>query len=277
LDALLSPLVRVLSFPAAVLSKVPALSPFIRAARTSVGQKLLMAITGLSLSGFLVAHLSGNLLLYAGQEQFNAYAEKLHSLGPLLTVAEIGLFVLFAAHLGLAISTAAMNASARRDSYATRETKPAGHILPGGASSWMMVTGILVAVFLVTHLIDLRLKLNPLVDYSGVYSEGGAVNEFLAVTRVLESPLSTVVYAVGLIALGIHLSHGFCSALTTLGIKHKRWDGLIKVVGLAFAWVIAAGFLSLLIWARARPAPEQGESETSAPTTTTAVEATREG
>ncbi len=92
---------------------------------------------GLSLCGFLVVHLGGNLLLYAGEEKFNAYAHALHSQGALLKIAEIGLFTLFAGHLGLAISTGAMNKAARQQTYAVKESKqgifalPAGGPLPG--------------------------------------------------------------------------------------------------------------------------------------------------
>ena len=109
MDALL----RTLSLPAQILSRVPGLGPLIKVCSTTVGQKLLMAISGLSLCGFLVAHLAGNLKLYAGEQAFNDYAHALHSLGPLLAAAEIGLFATFALHIGLAISTGAMNKVAR--------------------------------------------------------------------------------------------------------------------------------------------------------------------
>ena len=81
-----------------------AASLLVKACSTSVGQKLLMAISGLLLCGFLVAHLGGNLKLYAGEQSFNDYAHALHGLGPVLAAAEIGLFVLFLLHIGLAIS-----------------------------------------------------------------------------------------------------------------------------------------------------------------------------
>jgi hypothetical protein len=80
----LNALLRILSLPVQLLSKVPGLGPFVKVLSTTVGQKILMAITGLSLCGFLVAHLGGNLKLYAGEQAFNDYAHALHSLGPLL-------------------------------------------------------------------------------------------------------------------------------------------------------------------------------------------------
>lgn len=250
-------LVRVLSLPACCLSRVPGIGPLVRAASTTVGQKIVMAITGLALCGFLVAHLAGNLKLYAGEQSFNDYAKMLHSLGPLLAMAEIGLFAVFAGHLGLAISTTAMNRAARRSRYAMKETKQGVFALPqGGASNWMLATGCLVFVFLVMHIADMKLKINPLVDYQPAIETHGdqvSVNEFLAVRQVLSSPVNAVMYFVGLFALGIHLTHGVRSAFHSLGLNHPRWEPLLKLVSLLFGWLIAAGFISLIAWAFAAP------------------------
>jgi len=247
----LNALLRILSIPAHLLACVPGLSPFVKALSTTVGQKILMAVTGLSLCGFLVAHLGGNLKLYAGEQAFNDYAHTLHSLGPLLAAAEVGLFATFVLHIGLAISTGAMNSIARKKEYAVRESKQGLSILPnGGASNWMMLTGLLILAFLVTHILDMKLKANPGVDYSAAMNADKVVdNEFHAVKSVLTTPLNAVIYITGFIALGIHLSHGVRSALQTLGINHKRWNLLLKIGGILFAWGIAFGFIGLVVWA----------------------------
>ena len=246
-------LLRILSLPAQLLSRVPGLGPFVKVLSTTVGQKILMAITGLSLCGFLVAHLGGNLKLYAGEQAFNDYAHALHSLGPILAVAEVGLFATFALHIGLAISTAAMNKVARRKEYAMKETKQGMFILPnGGASNWMMLTGLLILAFLATHILDMKLKANPGVNYSAATNAENMIdNEFLTVRAVLSTPLNAVIYITGLVALGIHLSHGVRSALQTLGISHRRWNVLFKIGGILFAWGVTAGFISLVVWAMA--------------------------
>jgi len=240
-----------LSLPAVLLAKIPGLGPIIKAASTSVGQKIVMAITGLLLCGFLVTHLAGNLLLYAGAEKFNHYAETLHSYGPLLNVAEVGLFSLFVAHIGLAFSTSAMNRQARRNNYAEKETKQEPFALPGGgASGWMFVTGMIIAFFLVVHVTDMRLKRNPFLDMSSAYENGPAAppNEYLAVRLALTN-WTTGAYVLGLAALGIHLSHGVRSALQTLGLNHPKWNRLLEIVSLLFASAITLGFFSLLAWA----------------------------
>ena len=246
-------LLRILSLPAQLLTKVPGLGPFMKVLSTTVGQKILMAITGLSLCGFLVAHLGGNLKLYAGEQAFNDYAHALHSLGPILAAAEVGLFATFALHIGLAISTTALSKVARRKDYAIKETKQGIFILPnGGASNWMMLTGVLILAFLVTHILDMKLKANPGVDYSvATNAEKVIDNEFHAVKAVLSTPLNAVIYITGIVALGIHLSHGVRSALQTLGINHKRWNLLLKIGGILFAWGVATGFIGLVVWAMA--------------------------
>jgi len=224
-----------------MLSKVPGLGPLVNACATSVGQKLLMALTGLSLCGFLVAHLLGNLNLFAGEEAFNGYAEKLHSLGPILAVAEIGLFAMFAAHLCLAISTAAMSRRARSQGYEEKQTKQSGFVLPnGGASNLMMVTGLVIFVYLVLHIVDMKLNLRGFA---------GEDNKFQLVRNVLSDPITGGFYVVALILLGVHLSHGVSSACQTLGINHGRWNPIIRVAGILFAWGVSLGFLSLVAWA----------------------------
>ncbi len=285
-------LTHLLSLPALALSKLPGCAPVVRACSTSVGQKIVMAITGLSLCGFLVAHLGGNLLLFVGEDKFNAYAKALHEQAALLAIAETGLFVVFVTHLGLAVSTGAMNQRARKRDYELKESKQGISALPqGGASSWMFATGLLIFVFLMLHLADLRLKINPLVDYKPAYpaaatasekahsadaavgsdapsihaagsSEHQAsehqvsehqVNEYRAVRQVLSTPLSAVVYFIGIAALGVHLTHGVRSALQSLGLVQRRFEVLIRIGSILFGWGIALGFISIIAWGLASP------------------------
>lgn len=241
-------LYKIISIPAAILCKLPGIGPIVKACCTSVGQKILMALTGLALVGFLITHLAGNLLLYAGEEKFNEYAKGLHSLGPVLWALETGLAATFLAHIGLAISTAAMSAQARRNAYGERDSKQDTNIMAGGgASNWMLPTGLMVLVFLVLHVADMKFNLRTSLGLSGF--EHGEENLYAHVKDVLNDGVARVIYILGLAALGVHLSHGISSAFQTLGISHSRWNGLIKFVGAAFGWLLAIGFISLLVWA----------------------------
>jgi len=196
---------------------------------SSIGQKSLMALTGIALVGFLVAHLAGNLLLFADDEKFNAYAVALESQGALLYVAEIGLAALFVVHIALALRTASRNREARQSRYAIRRTM--GRATAG--SRTMLVTGVIIGVFLVVHLLDFRLS-----------PEKNAEHLAAMVRERLDEPSGIALYVVGVAAVGLHVSHAFRSALHTLGLHHPRYVTPIRNVSIALALVFFVGFAS---------------------------------
>lgn len=207
---------------------------------SSIGRKLVMGVTGLGLSGFLVVHLAGNLFLYQGKEAFDGYAHKLHE-QEWLPIAEAGLFGLFLLHIVLAFVTTFENRRARTQRYAVTQSKRDDRTFPSGAppSSWMFVSGALVLGFLILHIIDMKLQLRTDVKYAGEHEA------FLNTFAVLSNPISRVVYALGTLVLGVHLSHGVSSAFQSLGLTHPKYTPLVKFGGWLFAVVIAAGFCSL--------------------------------
>ncbi len=240
---------RIISLPAVMLSRVPVCAPFVKACSTSVGQKALMAVTGLLLCGFLVVHLAGNFLLFAGEEAYNEYAHAIHSNEALLKVAEVGLFSLFLLHIGLAFSTAAMNRQARKVEYREKQSKQGVFALPsGGASNWMMVTGLVVLGFLLVHLSDLTWRTSFDLDYESATEEGHS-NPFQTARLVLQNPIRAGIYFVGCLFLGIHLFHAVRSAFQSLGLAHPKWNPLVRWGGWIFAWGIAVGFISCIGWA----------------------------
>jgi succinate dehydrogenase / fumarate reductase cytochrome b subunit len=115
--------------------------------RSSIGQKYLMAITGLLLTGFVLAHMTGNLLLYAGPDALNAYAAALKSHPALLWTARLGLLAVFLLHLFLALRLAAQNRKARPVPYQFERT-----IQASWASRHMLLTGLVLLAFIVYHL-----------------------------------------------------------------------------------------------------------------------------
>jgi succinate dehydrogenase / fumarate reductase cytochrome b subunit len=216
---------------------------FFRLLSSSIGQKFVMGITGLLLCGFLVAHLAGNLLLFLGARPFNEYAHQLHAQWELLAIAEAGLLLLFLAHLYLAVSTTIGNFKARREQYSLKQTKIPGRII--GANSWMFASGAVVLGFIILHLIDMRFALRPDLKYLVESDPEAAYKNTLA---VISNPVSRLVYLVGVIVLGVHLSHGFASAFQSIGLNHPKYMPLIKVVGKVFAVAIAIGFASIVIF-----------------------------
>ena len=158
----------------------------------------------------------------------------------------LGLFVF---HLVLAVATARKNRKARGDvGYYDPQSKQSGGIWPGGASGWMFATGFVVLLFLALHLVDFTFERNPLIDYGSA----AAKEPFDKAVDILTNPLSAIVYILGCLALGLHLSHGFSSAFQSLGVNHAGWNCCIRCCGYLFAWTVAIGFVSFVFWAWAR-------------------------
>jgi succinate dehydrogenase / fumarate reductase cytochrome b subunit len=148
--------------------KEPTLNWLRCALSSSVGKKFLMAITGLLLCGFLVVHLAGNLLLFAGPEAYNAYAYKLHENENLLHVAETGLALIFCAHLYLAFSLSAGNRIARGRGYAENKSKRQDLISNARPDKWMLISGIALLGYILLHLADFTLELRDRSHYEGL-------------------------------------------------------------------------------------------------------------
>ena len=222
---------------------------------SSIGQKIVMAITGLALCGFLLIHLGGNLLLYVGADKYNEYAHALHAQKALLLVAEIGLLLMFVLHICLAFRTHFKNSSARPIDYAIRQSKQDPGPLAVPPSGMMLPTGMVVLVFLLLHLSDF--KFFEYTRMTGLRHQSVSVSAepFSKAVGVLKDPITAVVYLVGSLVLGLHVWHGFASACQTLGLSHPKYSPLIKSLSFLFALTVAIGFASFPFWAWVFPHP----------------------
>lgn len=193
---------------------------------SSIGKKLLMAITGLCFCAFLTVHLVGNLTLYAGGEVFNSYAEHLHSLGPFVTVFELGLLALALVHVLTGLTLFYQNWKARPVRYAAN--KNAGGRTIG--SGTMPYTGILLLAFVLIHLINFHF-----VDkmHRTIYE---------IVSHAFSSPVYVLLYVAAMIVLAVHVSHGFWSAFQTLGADHPKYMPLIRGASVLFSLLVGIGF-----------------------------------
>jgi len=210
------------------------MSRFGDALASSVGKKALMALTGLLLVGFLVEHLHGNLKLLEDPsgESFDDYVRFLQGFGPLLLAAEIGLALLFLAHVYLALRLTLENIQARDHRYVVRRSR-------GGAtfgSLSMFYTGALILGYLLKHVYDFRFD-------SRFFADPDAL-----VKATLSRPGHALLYFVASIVLGIHLSHGFQSAFQSMGINHPRWTPLITITGRILAVLFATAFAAFPIY-----------------------------
>lgn len=211
------------------------LSWLIQTFSSSIGKKVLMAVTGLSFIGFLAVHLAGNLTLYKGGEAFNAYAEKLHSLGPVLTVFEFGLLALACIHVTTGILLFFQNFKARSVPY-EMDRAAGGRSL---SSVTMPYTGFVILAFVIFHL----------MNFSFVDKTDRRIFEI--VSSAFADPIYIIIYVPVMIIVALHVHHGFWSALQTLGGNHPKYMPAIMVLSVIVGLVFGFGFglLPIYIWA----------------------------
>ena len=203
------------------------MNPFVRFLTSSIGRKYVMAVTGLSLTLFLLVHMAGNLTIYAGNEAFNEYADLIES-NPLLPLAEAGL-------AGLFLDPCRVRRGAdRAEQDLTRGELQGGarHGRKTVASTTMWITGPLLLVFLLIHIWDFRIAKELVEEYDLAQ---------MVVDR-LKSPIGFGIYVIAIVLVGLHMWHAFQSAFQTLGVAHLRYRALIKNTGRLITALLVAGF-----------------------------------
>jgi succinate dehydrogenase / fumarate reductase cytochrome b subunit len=225
---------------------------FQKAFRSSIGRKLVMALTGLALLGFVFAHMAGNLQIFAGPEKLNAYAKTLQDLGPLLWVARIGLLAVFALHVKTGIELARENAAARPQKYAVTQYDTSTL-----ASRTMILSGLVVLAFVLFHLLHFTFGA---VDGSShannlprvTLKNGEEVKDvYRMVVTGFRNPGISLVYVIANVVLGLHLMHGVSSVFQTLGCTSPRLACAKKAAGPLVAAVVVLGncAIPLAVWA----------------------------
>jgi succinate dehydrogenase / fumarate reductase, cytochrome b subunit len=209
---------------------------------STVATKVLLALTGLSLVGFLCVHLAGNLLLYFGPAKFNAYSHALIS-NPFVVPLEIGLLALFVTHVLEAVTNWWADRSARPVAYQVK--RPAGgRSRKSFASTTMIWTGAIMFVFISVHVATM--KYGP---WYWTEVHGGEGRDLFRLVRdTFQRPLWLAFYLPCLAVVGFHLWHGFSSGFESLGLDDARITPKVLVAGKALAIVIAAGFFFIPVW-----------------------------
>jgi succinate dehydrogenase / fumarate reductase cytochrome b subunit len=210
---------------------------FTKTFSSTIGRKLIMAITGLFLCSFLVVHLVGNLTLFYqdGGEAFNIYSHFMAN-NPVIRTMEIVLVLGFLFHIYDALVLTRRNKAARPLGYAENH--------PQENSTWssrnMGLLGTIILVFLLVHLWNFfvparfgELEGVPNAEYTNLYAE---------VVKAFKNPIYVALYVISMVALAYHLIHGFQSAFQSLGLTHKKYTPFIKTFGVAFSVLISLGF-----------------------------------
>jgi len=222
------------------------MSRFQQALRSSIGAKTVMALTGLALLGFVLAHMAGNLQVFAGPEKLNAYAKSLQDLGPILWAMRIGLLVIFVLHVATAWTLWSQNRAARPVPYAV--TAPSASTY---ASRTMIWTGFIVLAFVVYHLLHFTFGVvQP--AYAGLHdvavAHGTEVERhdvYRMVVLGFQDPVVALSYVVAQVLLCLHISHGASSVFQTLGCTNPRLECVKKAAGPLLATLILIGNCSM--------------------------------
>ena len=204
---------------------------------SSIGKKLLVAVTGLVLVLFLAGHLAGNLLIFVGEQAFNEYAEMLHTMlhGAGVWIARAVLLACLVIHVAATISLTRANRAAS-PKYVHSQT------IQASKSSLIMIwSGLTILAFVIFHLLHFTVRVD-----SGL-AEIAKTNPHQMVIVGFSNGLVVLFYAIAMSLLCSHLSHGVASMFQTLGLRSKKSAPLIKKLSQAYAFIIWAGFLSIPI------------------------------
>ena len=218
-----------------VTDKVQRRTP--KAAKTSsVFKKIVMAVSGIILVLYLVAHMIGNLKAFSGRDEFNHYSEWLRTIGnpalpgaTTLWIIRIVLLVAVFAHMWAAVSLWRQAKRARPQGYVKKKAKAQSY-----ASRTMRWGGVIIAAFVIWHLLDLT--------WGTVNSQGDA-SPYDRLVASFSNPVSTAFYAIAVILVGMHLRHGIWSATQTLGQSNRRREVTVNYAATAIATVLTLGFL----------------------------------
>jgi succinate dehydrogenase / fumarate reductase cytochrome b subunit len=238
--------------PASAKSPFAWISAFVS---STIGAKYAIAVTGVGLVGFVVAHMLGNLQVFLGREMLNKYAEGMQNLGPLLWLARGGLLLLVVTHLGLALRLKQLSANARPVKYEYDNT-----IQASWASRHMVLTGLVILAFIVFHLLhftavgivparvtrsDGNVETVNLLHLKETYKAHGETktrhDTYEMVIRGFRNPIVAIAYIIAQAILGLHMIHGTRSVFQTFGLHHTRWNELFTLASQAVSGIVVAG------------------------------------
>jgi len=207
---------------------------------SSVGKKMIVAVTGVILILFVIGHLLGNLQIFLGPSWINDYSQHLRDLGPLLWAIRMFLLATVIIHIYVTIQLAIENRRARPERYLDRH-----YVKADFASRHMVMSGLIVLAFIVYHLAHFTvrvtdprfglLKADPLGHYD-VYS---------MVVYAFQSYYVSAFYVLGLFLLALHLTHGSSSFFQSLGFNDKKLTPRLALGGRIFAWLLFIGYASI--------------------------------
>ena len=207
--------------------------------QSSVGRKIIMAVTGIVLVGFVCVHLLGNSSMFIGADAINAYAQKLHSLGPFVWVFRLVMLVAFALHIAFGIQLTLENKAATPE--ANEQVK---RLKTGLGAETMIVSGLVMLAFVVYHLLHFTVRVTNPEIYIPL-GDHGMVDVYFMVVNGFKQALPVLVYVVGMGFLFLHVSHGFQSLFQTLGLSNDKSLPVAGMVSKLVGFVLLLGYIAI--------------------------------
>ena len=213
--------------------------------KSSVGRKIIMGVTGLILILFITGHVLGNMSLYAGPGGINAYAEHLHSLGPLVWVFRLIMLVLFAVHITFGVQLSLENRTATPVNYAIKKRMKTTF-----SSESMLYTGLILLAFLIYHLLHFTVQItNPAISSHNLPLDAAMRPDvYSMVVLSFQKTAIALIYIVAMIALFLHLTHGLSSFVQTLGWNNGPSQEKVTLIGKLVAVVFLLGYVAIPVF-----------------------------
>ncbi len=205
---------------------------------SSVGRKVLMAITGFFMLFFVVVHLLGNSSIWIGPSALNGYAEKLHSLGAFVWIFRAFMFLMLVIHIWFGVQLTLENSAANPAKYAVSK-----HLKANFSSENMIWTGVLLLCFIAYHLAQFTVRVTPDIIPEAVAQKPGDV--FKMVTASFGHTSIALGYVVAMVVLFLHMNHGIQSLFQTVGCNNDRTLPKLTVAGKLISVIFLVGYAAI--------------------------------
>ncbi len=211
--------------------------------KSSVGRKILMAVTGLILVSFICVHLLGNMSLFIGADALNAYAHKLQSLGPIVWIFRLVMLAVLAVHVTFGIALTMENWSARPVAYMQKVNEKATF-----SSRSMIITGAVILVFVFIHVLHFTGHFWVGDVDALVVSSTGYFDVYTMVIQGFNKIAFVLVYAIAMACLFLHVFHGIGSFFQTLGLTNDDTLDYVGYFGKLASFVLVIGYFAVIIY-----------------------------
>ena len=207
---------------------------------SSVGRKMIVAVTGVILILFVIGHLLGNLQIFLGPEWINSYSQHLHDLGPILWFIRAVLLATVLLHIYFTILLAIENRRARPEAYRDRN-----YVKASWASRHMVISGLVVLAFIIYHLAHFTVRVTDPRFTLLKMDSLGRYDVYSMMVYGFQNVYVSIFYIIGLFLLTLHLTHGSSSFFQSLGLTNQRLMPKLAIAGRIFAWLLFIGYASI--------------------------------